>query len=59
MVHYKIIKTCRLCKTRFTVGKEGARRNYCEKCEQAYKASQAVQTAPSSESSEDKDKDTE
>ncbi|MBU4352856.1 MAG: hypothetical protein KJ939_07310 [Nanoarchaeota archaeon] len=33
MVEYKIVKYCRLCKTRFTVNKGESRRNYCNDCQ--------------------------
>jgi PHP family Zn ribbon phosphoesterase len=32
MANYKLVKYCRLCKTRFTVEKSDSRKVYCEEC---------------------------
>jgi ribosomal protein L37AE/L43A len=36
MVDYKIIKYCRLCKTRFVVNKGESKIHYCKKCQDSY-----------------------
>jgi uncharacterized Fe-S radical SAM superfamily protein PflX len=33
MADYKIVKYCKLCKTRFVVHKSESKKNYCEACE--------------------------
>ncbi len=33
MADYKIVKYCRLCRTRFVVNKKDAKMNYCKKCQ--------------------------
>ena len=33
MVEYKIVKYCRLCKTRYVVNKGESKKNYCDKCQ--------------------------
>ena len=33
MINYKMVKFCRLCKSRFVVSKGESKKYYCEKCE--------------------------
>ena len=33
MVEYKIVKYCRMCRVRFTVGRRDSKMNFCEKCQ--------------------------
>ena len=45
MVDYKIVKYCRLCKTRFVIPKSEAKKNYCDACQVKFEASRKEQDA--------------
>lgn len=45
MVDYRIVKYCRLCKTRFVVPKSKAKVVYCEKCQRRIEESNQKEEA--------------
>jgi len=38
MIDYKIIKHCRVCRTRFVVNKGQSKKNYCDACQKKFDA---------------------